>query len=256
MTYHSSVGHAEEWEYLEMLSQVRRVMGDPVVVVPPLTTTGTSVDDYSGNARTLTATESVAGWLDHSTRGYMYVLDGTADYMYRADDAGLTFGNGSSDSAFSVMVVMYPTSVASYNVLVSKADVTLYKEWALIKNEDDILFAVYDDVEGSQLARSKTSVFSADTWYSVIATYDGSGASTGINVYVDGVKVDDTDSSSGSYTAMGDTAAKFVVGARMNNDVADSFFPGKIGMVCVTAGEISSVGAGNLDKIVKGFYGV
>jgi hypothetical protein len=39
----------------------------------------------------------------------------------------------------------------------------------------------------------------------VVATYDGSGSVGGINLYKDAVLVDDTDASTGTYTAMEDT---------------------------------------------------
>jgi len=49
---------------------------------------------------------------------------------------------------------------------------------------------------------------------SVVATYDGSGSASGIKIYVNGSRVDNADSNSGSYVAMENTSEPITIGSR------------------------------------------
>ena len=73
-------------------------------------------------------------------------------------------------------------------------------------------------------------------WNHVAVTYDATEANTGINLYLNGVLVDDTDNSGGSYTAMENLGAVVKIGAAKSSGI---YANGKIADVRIYAEELS-----------------
>ena len=51
------------------------------------------------------------------------------------------------------------------------------------------------------------------SWIHIAATYDGSGSSSGIKIYVNGVREDNANNNAGSYVAMQSNTGPFTIGS-------------------------------------------
>lgn len=258
MTYNATPGHVADAETNYFISDLLTMAGDTRLLVIPTTITGTTVEDSSVNGHDLTSNESVAGWLEHTTRHYTYSLDGAADLMYHADHADFTFGNGVADSAFSVFALINSTNSVGDHYIISKQDVGPNDlEWHLHLTNGRPYLQLHDDSVPSYIARYRNSAITNGVWYFLVGTYDGTSAVGGIKIYLDGIQVDDTDDTSGAYTAMEDTGAGLSVGALLDTSPAGTtFFNGKIAVAGIRAGEFTAEQVWNLNTLVRGHFGV
>ena len=85
------------------------------------------------------------------------------------------------------------------------------------------------------MGRLYASAFVTDVWTHVAMTYSGGGIATSVKIYQDGVQVDDTSSTTGSFTAMEDLADTFHVngitgtGGTVINAITGQFAGGPLG---------------------------
>jgi hypothetical protein len=115
--------------------------------------------------------------------------------MTVADDASLSFVSGE----FSISAWINMVDATNF-VIASKAQEYLF--WV---NASDLLeVRLYDDSASAYIGRSYSTAMTTyqNSWVHVEFNYDGSGASTGINLKVNGVVVDTTDSNTGVFVDM------------------------------------------------------
>jgi hypothetical protein len=140
-----------------------------------------------------------------------YRFDGSNDFIEIADSPHLSFGDGTSDSPFSISAWINIEDVSNGFYIINKGIVgSSTHEYLLYLPSGKLTFYAYDQSAGSYIGRQYDNVLTSfdGSWIHVAATYSGSGANSGIKLYLNGVQVDDTNFSSGSYTAMeADTAA-------------------------------------------------
>lgn len=258
MTYHSTPGHVTDEEVDYVRAHLKMLLGDIRFLTLARTTSGTSLIDWGGAGANFTATEAVSNWLGHTTRGYHYALNGTDEYAYRADDANFTFGNGTTDSTFSVFALFQHTAHSSDYSLMSKLDIKSggYAEWKLGFVSGKPTFATYDETNAVYVGRQYNGTLTDNIWYSLVGTYDGSAATTGFDLYINGVVQDDADYTAGSYTAMHDTTTAIGFGCCVNAATYGQLFPGLVTCVGVVAKELTSNDVYVLNRIMKAFWGV
>ena len=111
-------------------------------------------------------------------------------------------------------------------------------------SSDRLSFALYDLSSGGRIQRKYNTALTSfqGQWINVVGTYDGNSLSSGILLYLNGIRVDDIDGNLGSYTAMENTTQPFEIGR--NN--LTSFANGKIDELSVfdkvlTPTEITSI---------------
>jgi len=143
------------------------------------------------------------------TNTYSVDFDGTDDYATIADANDLSFGNGSTDSAFSISCWVKASDLTSVRFL-SKTTSDSDGEWLFATNSLDKLFVYLFD-PGNTNRRGAVTVGTLtsheDAWLHVAMTYNGSGMWTGIKLYVNGVLQSVVSDNAGSYTAMSNTSA-------------------------------------------------
>jgi len=181
-------------------------------------------------------------------------------YAEAADHGDFTFGNGATDSAFSVITLMKPNSVAVGNLL-SKLDLTTgvtQKEWRFYFSTANLYFDCHDDSASATIGRGDTADLSGDTaaWHTYIATYDGSAAAAGIKVYRDGTQVDDADNSGGAYTAMEDKSAKVGTYHTSTAGARTVHLDAKVAVIAVIAEALTATQIKRLDVVLRGYTGV
>ena len=93
-------------------------------------------------------------------------------------------------------------------------------------SNNNLAIFIYD-LSGSDRIGRKTSLTLAgeglyDSWHHYAFTYDGSGNESGIKLFIDGIRVDDTSNSAGSYTACHFFSSRTTdIGCRFPADVAE-----------------------------------
>jgi len=142
-------------------------------------------------------------------------FDGVGDYVSIADHSDFSF---EADIAFSVSAWINMNDATTFPIVCK--DTTSHKEWALSTGSDDKLYFILHDNSASayQSRKYNTALTSYEgDWIHVVGTYNGgeSDPDAGINLYINGEVVDDTDNNSGSYTAMEDKDGVVAIGARL-----------------------------------------
>lgn len=163
------------------------------------------------------------------------LLDGVDDFVEVADNSNLSFGNGSTDSPFSISAWINMTDATKFRI-VNKRDNSKSEYHFTTGGSDTLGFNIYDFSTGAFISRKYNAALTSyeGQWIHVSATYDGSSSASGMKLYLNGTRVDDTTSLSGTYVAMENTNARFNIGKQIGD-----FANGKIDEVSVFNTELS-----------------
>lgn len=181
----------------------------------------------SANTTSLTATD-VTG-----TANEAFDLDDTY-YITVADHGDFSFGDSSDDSPFSIAVWVRYIADGGYQMIISKYDEAVDDEWLIqVRSTDQIEFLIIDQSTAAKKALLTNDALTED-WHFIVTTYDGrggSGAGSGMKIYVDWVLVEVTLSwDASNYTAMEDKSGDVVIGAY---DVDQTKWVGKIDNIAI-----------------------
>ena len=148
---------------------------------------------------------------------YSLSFDGVDDYVNLGDSNDFSFGDGSTDSPFSIsMWVKLADGVVQGFIAKSSSS---QKEYHIITSGSGLLrFRLYDNSTGGFIQSQMDVAASTSSWVNYVFTYDGSGDETGINIYADSSLVAQTQGNSGTYIAMENTTADLRVGSSEQND--------------------------------------
>tara|TARA_R110000782_G_scaffold22774_1_gene60048 strand:- start:10 stop:1506 length:1497 start_codon:yes stop_codon:yes gene_type:complete len=152
-----------------------------------------------------------------------FTYDGSLDYVNLGDNNNLSFGDGSTDSPFSISAWIKMTDTSGFRILNKYVGSVLEYSFGT-GGAGNLQLYLFNSTSGFiNRARVQGSILNTGQWYHVVATYSGVGgtnAQNGIKIYVDGVRVDDTTISSGTYVAMGNTTSDAHIG-RLNTSYTD-----------------------------------
>jgi len=175
---------------------------------------GTTIYDRSGlnNTATSTGTTSANGKIKQAKN-----FNGSSDYISIADSPSLSFGNGSTDSAFSLSAWVKP-NIAGLAYLFGKEPQTIdndNREWLFLSHSDGkIYFALYSLTGAKRISvTGPNSSLTVGAWHHMVATYDGTKSTNGMKIYVDKIQVNNGTDNLGTYTGMSDTNSHVVIGA-------------------------------------------
>lgn len=178
-------------------------------------TSGTTVYDEIGsnngtavNTPTFSAANGVVG----NGAG----LNGTDEYVSVPDSDSLSF----ADDPFSISVWIKMVDATGFRIAY-KSDITAnYYEYALSTDGSDVLFfTLFDDVGAHRISRnSSTMTGYQNAWVHIVATYDGSTASSGLHVYINGSLSDGTTAPTGTYVAMHNQPIPLTIGRVVYTD--------------------------------------
>ena len=158
-------------------------------------------------------------------------FDGVNDLLNLGDADTFTFGDGSSDTAFSFSIWYNSPDVTGSGVITKSGTASAEREYYLYMGNDDKLYwALWDFSSGGYIfSRTNNTLTSTQgSWTHIAVTYDGGGANTGQEIYLNGVKQAVLRSSgtigSGAYVAMENTAYPLKIGSLLTG----SFFGGDL----------------------------
>ena len=165
-----------------------------------------------GKSQTLSAAgdTNITGASDY-TNTKSILLDGVDDFVSCGNADNLSFGDGSSDSPFSLSAWIKPDNAAKFR-LIFKFGSTLQEYFFQLSNGKKIQASLKDAINNASIGRNGNTTISTTSWSHVVMTYDGSGNATGIKVYLNGSSDNASTTGSGSYTAMSNTNEPFLIG--------------------------------------------
>ena len=149
---------------------------------------------------------------------YSLDFDGVDDYVNCGDSNDFSFGNGVTDSPFSISfwTKIQPTT-ATTTVFIGKDSGGSSREYAIgmFSGARKIRFFIKNQGGNNQQSVDSTNGLLDNTWYNVICTYDGSGgnnAADGMNIYINGSQEILSTVIKNAYTAMNNTTAPLTIG--------------------------------------------
>jgi len=178
----------------------------------------------------------LASSIDSFSSTYSFQFDGVDDYIDCGDNDNLSFGNGSTDSPFSISAWIKMDDISGFRLLNKYVGSTY--EYSFGTGGAGNLQLYLLNSASKYRARLQSTFLNTGQWYHIASTYDGRGGSNaqdGIKIYVDGVRVDDTSVSVGSYAAMSNTTVPVYIG-KLNTSYAD----GNIDEVAIFNSELSA----------------
>jgi hypothetical protein len=136
---------------------------------------------------------------------------------------------------------------------------TEQREWGLFTDANDkLFFNIYDNTAPATLGRSFNTAITADEngIHSYIGTYNGGTLASGIKIYRDGLVVDDTNNTSGTFTTMRNTTS--LVGSYYKNAGGNVYAhcKARTAIFAVVAENLSAVQAARIDAVLRGWLGV
>jgi len=163
-------------------------------------------------------------------------FDGLDDNISIPDAPSLSFGDGSTDSPFSVGIWVKIADIsADGKTLVCKwdNDVAFMTEWLFNLSASRLYLNLFDGATGAAYIGRNTPLLDDydDMWMFLYATYDGSRTSEGSKIYLDASRIDNLNISAGAYTAMHDSNQAVLIGARTTNAVLGQLTKGTFGEV-------------------------
>lgn len=204
-----------------------------------LATTAVLDDDggtHDGIAEDNTDTYSTAD--ESGAANKAFNLNGTDEFVTITDHDDFSFGDGSTDSAFSIAAwVNFDSSGGSTQNIISKGETAQF-EWRIQALNDDLLLFLADVANGGSIG-VKTDMALTDGWHFVVATYNGDGSRDGIALYVDWVKQTTVDTGAGVYVAMDNLAANVLIGAEQAG--ASGHWKGGLNNIAIFSKELTAV---------------
>ena len=161
-------------------------------------------------------------------------FDGTDDYINCGDADNLSFGNESSDSAFSWSAwIKFPSGITDSNFIISKDNSSNVEYQLFLNTSFRINARCHDGALEKQRGLIGTTILSANAWHHIAWTYNGTGgdnAQSGMNIYLNGaLEAVYSEIDASSYTAMHSTSAPLYIG--LTDRISDKTFKGNIAQV-------------------------
>ena len=173
---------------------------------------GTGTVGYNQTANTSPINwQNTPSWAD-GKYGKAIQFNGVNQYGIIDDADGFSFGNGTTDTPFSISAWVKMTDSAYFDIL---AKYNNHEEWALFTDNHKLVFIITDaSASASKGRKYNTSIASYDgQWINITATYDGSRTVAGLKIYLNGNRVDDANYTDNvNYVAMENTTDPVWIG--------------------------------------------
>jgi hypothetical protein len=169
-------------------------------------------------------------------------LDGTDDYVSVPDADNLSFGNGSSDSPFTLALWLNSDTSGSLKMIAKGQGVP--QEYAFgAGSAGTPNLTLYDGDVNKRIQITSQTALTQGTWQHWAVTYDGSGSHSNSKIYLNGNPVSTTTASSGVYVAMNNTSTPLDIGYHnitVSGTTYETFTNGHLDDVAVIAKELSA----------------
>jgi hypothetical protein len=157
--------------------------------------------------------------------GFTGVFNGVNTNVIYGNQDYFSFTNDSKDLPFTIGGYINADTVIGNKFLISKRLPNAVNEYQFFILGNKLRFDFYDNNTGGVLTSLSTTI-QANTDYCFILTYDGSGDTNGINIYLNGVSSVESVTNNNNYKNMTKTMSDFFIGRRSIN--IPLWFDGKI----------------------------
>lgn len=230
--------------------------GQRLIYTPNGIDTTTSVE-LSSVGRTITWDATIAARVTRQGNGYLQSFNGTDQWGTMSDADDLSFGDGATDQAFSLVSLFNVTDTAATRAIIGKAN-TGAAEWLFrVEAGDTLLFRVTDASANVSANRTSDAAIAQGAWLLAGGSYDGRGGATaadGTTLYVNGAIIASTAVNSGTYVAMENLVTAPEIGS--TNVHTGSFFPGSQGLQIICAGALSEAQHAELARLCRRYFGL
>ena len=214
------------------------ILGDTGTILPLIDSSGSLGDNFDTVPGT-NGLQAVFTWNENARpsderlfyKGVVLYLEfnGTDEEADTPDDSYWSRPSG----AFTVGAWINPDGVASNVTILAKHDETSgsqLREWFFFLNSTALFLEVWDESANAAIGRQDgtASQMVPGQWQFVVGTYDGGTASSGIEIYRNGVAISDANSEAGPFTATEDLATQPTLGFNKGSSGNTRFFDGKI----------------------------
>ncbi len=183
---------------------------------------------------------------------YSMEFDGTSDFIDCGDSDKFSFGDGTTDRPFSLSGWVKPNDLTKFR-FINKWSGSLGYEYQFSTGTNDTLSFIINSLGTTSRIGIITSTLTSTDWQHWVATYDGTGSTTGTNsgmkIYINGVEVTTSDLNSGTYVAMQNTAAPLKIGTEDKNNY---YANGKIDQVTIFDYELPATGTNSVATLYGG----
>lgn len=166
---------------------------------------------------------SVGGGTPAFTNTLSTSFDGIDEFITCGDSDDFSFGNGTTDSPFSVSFWLKLSLNNGTDVYIGKDRGGSRREWAIGRfSGTKIRIFIKNQGGNSQQSIDSTNSLSLGVWYSVICTYSGVGGNSayqGLKIYINGVLETPTNIVNQNYSSMSNTVAPLTIGRYMAANV-------------------------------------
>jgi len=191
----------------------------------------------------ITGGTSIITPTDNFTNTYSIELDGIDAYVDCGDNNNLSFGDGSTDSAFSISAWIKPDDSEKFRIVFKyNATQSLREYYFQIAGGQQLQVGLYDASNLGSLARNGVTTIPENVWSHVAMTYNGNGSNTDIRIYLNGSPDNGSTAGSGTYTAMNNTSEPLLIGEFDGGTSAD----GEIDEVAIFNTGLSAVDITNI----------
>jgi hypothetical protein len=242
------------------ISRVLAITGEtPLFWLPSLSDTTTSTG-VSRNTGTVTHAVSLAARKSVLGSGLAISFDAAADYATIPDADIFSFGDGTKDTAFSVLALVNLTADASQKTIISKRknQATVAREWSFhFDSTEKLVLLCYDDSATAYIEADDNAVLTAATWTLVAGTYDGARSFPGLDLGVNAAARTLVNNGSGTYVAMENLTYQVSIGVQFDSGgAAGSLFNGSMAFVLVCAKALTLDEQWAIKAAVNEFYGL
>lgn len=210
--------------------------------------------DFTANAESQTLTPGIAGLCP-----YLTISGGK--YFEHSDDDIYSFGDGTTDSPFSICLLMKPSDVTTSEPLSKYKSTTgaAQREYRILFEADSKLsILLYDQSVSKYISKKTDNAYSTDTsqWHTYIFTYNGSSSSAGIKIYRDGDLQAATATDTGGYVAMENGTAKIGNYEIGTGGTMANLGAGEYGSIIIDGNEFTAQQCKLIDKLLRGYVGI
>ena len=230
-------------------------------------TTTTTTEDL--DARTVTYSESLATFdtpgLGQLGSASFVEFNGTDEDADSPDTDDLSYVSGGVDQAMTILSLVNPTDATP------TADATIVGKWnedtdgelreyrALLSATNGYpRFEAYDDTNNGYIGREDQTALTAGAWDLLGFTYNGSGVSNGVGVYVKDAKLDDADSASGTYASMVNAGGVLSIAHNLSaasTPVPENWWAGGIAFIIILRKALAAIEMEMFKSYVTAFTG-
>jgi hypothetical protein len=178
-------------------------------------------DGVAGNLGQINGASWTAGTIGDNSLDF----DGTSAYV----DCSSQLLEDSSLAEFTFSVWINPDTVSNSNIVGRQdgGDTNFEGRYLRLKDDGEISIQIRDDT-GTNLVKYSSSTVSSNSWYHIVATYDGSKAPSGFNIYIDGVNAGSSNTTDGGVNDTIGGTENFSIGARDPDGSTSSYVDGQI----------------------------